>query len=44
MHISRSRDENNTRYQLFDKDIRKVNHEKDIGVILDEDLSFDKHI
>ena len=44
MHIGRFNPDPDFKFTLMDKDLETVNDEKDIGVILDSDLSFDRHI
>jgi hypothetical protein len=42
MHIGKKNDDNN--YSLHRKSLEKVIEEKDIGVVIDSDLTFEKHI
>jgi len=44
MNITRTTNEGNREYQLLDQNITKINEEKDIGVAIDSELSFKKHI
>jgi hypothetical protein len=32
------------KYNLLEQEISKIKNEKDIGVLIDDELSFDKHI
>jgi hypothetical protein len=42
MHIGKKNDDNS--YCLHRKSLEKVIEEKDIGVVIDSDLTFEKHI
>ena len=42
MHIGQKNDDNS--YSLHRKSLEKVIEEKDIGVVIDSDLTFEKHI
>jgi hypothetical protein len=44
MNIHRTPKEDEGKYNLLGQEISKVKDEKDIGVVIDEELSFDKHI
>ena len=44
MNIHRTPKEDEGKYNLLGQEISKVKEEKDIGVVIDEELSFDKHI
>ena len=44
MNITRTTNEGNREYQFLDQNITKVNEEKDSGVTIDSELSFEKHI
>ena len=44
MNIHRTPKEDDGKYNLLGQEISKVKDEKDIGVVIDEELSFDKHI
>ena len=44
MHIGRPNPDYTFRYTLMGKDLEQVESEKDIGVIVDIELSFDRHI
>ena len=44
MHVGNLNPDENFRYTLMGSDLETVDEEKDIGVIIDNDLSFEKHI
>jgi hypothetical protein len=44
MNIHRTPKEDEVKYKLLGQEISKVKDEKDIGVVIDEALSFDKHV
>jgi hypothetical protein len=44
MNIHRTPKEEEVKYNLLGQEISKVKDEKDIGVLIDDELSFDKHI
>ena len=44
MHIGRHNPDPDFNYKLLDKTLEEVDHEKDIGVVIDSNLSFEKHI
>ena len=44
MHINRKGDATDVRYRLLNTELQTCKDEKDIGVIIDSELSFDKHI
>ena len=44
MNMHRTPKEEEVKYNLLGQQISKVKHEKDIGVLIDDELSFDKHI
>lgn len=44
MHIGGQGQETDTSYTLWDTVLQKCDHEKDIGVIVDNELTFDRHI
>lgn len=44
MNINKTPKEDEVKYNLLGQEISKVMDEKDIGVVIDEELSFDKHI
>ena len=44
MNITRTTNEGNREYQFLDQNITKINEEKDIGVAIDSELLFEKHI
>ena len=44
VNIHRTPKEDQVKYKLLGQEISKIKGEKDIGVVIDEELSFDKHI
>ena len=44
MHIGKNSPDMNIKYNLMGHELEKVNEEKDIGVIVDSNLNFEKHI
>jgi hypothetical protein len=44
MNMHRTPTEEEVKYKLLGQEISKVKDEKDIGVLIDDELSFDKHI
>ena len=44
MKISKSKNEETNTYKLLGQDIETVTQEKDIGVIIDSELTFENHI
>ena len=44
MNMHRTPKEEEVKYNLLGQEISKVKDEKDIGVLIDDELSFDKHI
>ena len=44
MHVNRKGEATDVRYRLLNTELQTCKDEKDIGVIIDSELSFDKHI
>jgi hypothetical protein len=44
IHMQRKKEPNAQKYKLLGNEIERVSEEKDIGVTIDEELTFEKHL